>query len=98
MRGYIRLAGKVLFDDKNSLELKPEYKAFERLNKASPVARVGMRAGCESNAPDVYVVKCSSSDFTGNIGKVWFENGEAIVGEREAVMFAMNGYEVESVA
>jgi hypothetical protein len=98
MRGYIRLAGKVLFDDEKSLELKPEHKAFERFGEASPVTRVGMRAGCEPDAPDVYVVKCDKSDFTGSIGKVWFDNGEAVVGKREAIFFSVNGYEVERVA
>ncbi len=98
MRGYIRLAGKVLFDDVKSLELKPEYKVFERLCKASPVTRVGMRAGCEPSEPDVFIVKCGKNEFTGFIAKVWFESGEAIVGKREAVFFAMNGYDVECIA
>lgn len=98
MIGYIRLAGKVLFDDEDALVLKKDFKSQKCNENMSPVTRVGMRAGCEPGEPGVYIVKCTKTDFTGSIGKVWFENGEAVVGKREAVFFSLNGYDVERVA
>lgn len=100
--GYIKLAGKVLFDDADALQPKREYAGLTSggcasVQDTSPVERVGTWAGCELDEPRVFVVKCGNDAFTGKIGKVWFEDGEAIVGERYAAIMTLRGFAVEVV-
>jgi len=102
LEGYIRLAGKVLFDDICALKPKREHAELQEKKRAqvsetSSVEREGTRAGREPDEPRIFVAKTEMAEFTGFCDGVWFDAGEAVLNRREAARLELRGYSVQEV-
>ncbi|MCD6119229.1 hypothetical protein J7K50_05265 [bacterium] len=106
--GYIRLASKVLFDDPDAIILKGTAEPtgtplVENRGTVAPdsqpaEAEESIRQRREPDVPVYYIARCMNRKYTGELGGVWFEDGEATVDLKTALRLEEMGCRIRPAA